>query len=423
LIKFHPIFTLSVQTCHVFGAIVKLSKAKEDGQSMLNRVRFLSVLVFVLSLGGIFSYAQQPSGALSAGAQLGLTGEIVALASCANGSTLVAASKSEGATLLQRIDTVSKKLAGSAVRVAVADPSALALSRDCSTVYISDKSASKVYVAALAGGQVRAEIAVGRNPVALARAAHNADLYVVNQGDGTVSVIDTQLHQLKATIKVGSSPTGIALYSNGAHNRAFVTNTGSNSISIIDINDDPNNLNRYAVILTAATGPQPTAIATVVPTAVGSWLGDMFAYFINSGDNTLSRVWITAPHSVDSVVPLGETAQAVALDPVRFCAYAVTSGGARSTIAVAIAKFIASPSPTVPVGQDLFHELNKYTVSEKLSAVSHFIPLTVSERVPGNPEPVFKIERQLWTVNATKSNELNLYILDGRCPQLRGDEP
>lgn len=385
-----------------------------------NRIRFLAVWVFVFSLIGIFSHAQQQQ-TLSAGAQLSLTGEIVALASCANGSTLVAASASEGATLLQRVDTVSKKLGGSAVKVAVADPSALALSRDCGTAYIADKSAGKVYVAALASGQVRAEIAVGKSPVALARATHNADLYAVNQGDSTVSVIDTQLNQLKATIRVGNTPTGIALYSNGAHNRAFVTNTGSNNISIIDINDDPNNLNRYRVILTVATGPQPTAIATVVPTHVGSWLGDMFAYFLNSGDNTLSRVWITAPHAVDSVVPLGETALAVALDPVRSCAYAVTGSGAQSTITVAIAKFIASPNPTVPVGQDLYHELNKYAVSEKLSAVSHFIPLTVSERVPGNPEPVFRIERQFWMV--AKPDRLQLYILDGKCPQLRGDEP
>ncbi|MDW8329802.1 MAG: YncE family protein [Candidatus Bipolaricaulota bacterium] len=385
-----------------------------------NRVRSLAVWVFVFSLIGIFSHAQQQQ-TLSAGAQLNLTGEIVALASCANGSTLVAASASEGATLLQRIDTATKKLAGSAVRVSVADPSALALSRDCGTAYIADKSAGKVYVAALANGQLRAEIAVGKSPIALARAAHNADLYAVNQGDGTVSVIDTQLNQLKATVRVGNTPTGIALYSNGAHNRAFVTNTGSNNISIIDINDDPNNLNRYRVIFTVATGPQPTAIATIVPTPVGSWLGDMFAYFINSGDNTLSRIWITVPHAVDSVVPLGETALAVALDPVRSCAYAVTGSGTQSTLAVAVAKFFATPNPTVPVGQDLYHELNKYTLSERLSAVSHFIPLIVSERVPGNPEPVFRIERQLWMV--TKPNQLNLYVLDGKCPQLRGDEP
>lgn len=389
---------------------------------MLSRVRVFAVLVFLLSLGGIFSYAQQP-GWLSSGAQLGLAGEIVAFASCANGSTLVAASKSDGATLLQRIDTVNKQLAGSAVKIAVADPSAIALNRDCGTVYIADKTASKVYVIALASGQMRAEIAVGKNPVALARAAHNTDLYAVNQGDGTLAVIDTQLNQLKATIKVGTSPNAIALYSNGAHNRAFITNTDSNNISIIDINDDPNNLNRYAVIVTAATGPQPTAIVTIVPTAVGSWLGDMFAYFINSGDNTLSRVWITQPHKVDSVVPMGDAPQAVFIDPVRSCAYAVTSGAAQSTVAVAVAKFIASPNPTVPVGQDLFHELNKYTIPEKLGAVAHFIPLTISERVPGNPEPVFKIQRQLWAANAAKPSELNLYILDGKCPQLRGDEP
>lgn len=380
-------------------------------------LRGLPILVFLLSLGGLFSYAQ-PAGTLSTSAQFNLTGEIVALASCATGSTLVAASKVDGATLLQRVDTVNKQIAESAVKVAVADPSALALSRDCGTAYITDKIANKVYATALASGQLRAEIAVGKSPVALARALHNSDLYVVNKSDGTVSAIDTQINQLKATVKVGSDPSAIAIYSNNAYNRAFVTNTGSNSISVIDINDDPHNLNRYAVVATSATGPKPTAIAT----NLGSWLGDMVAYFVNSGDNTLSRIWINLPHPVDSVVPLGDAPQAVFMDSVRSCAYTSTSG-AQSAVAVAVAKFMASPNPTVPVGQDLFHQLDKYVTPEKLGTVAHFIPLTISERVPGNPELVFRIQRQLWAVNAAKPGELNLYILDGKCPQLRGDEP
>jgi hypothetical protein len=43
--------------------------------------------------------------------------------------------------------------------------------------------------------------------------------------------------------------------------------------------------------------------------------------------------------------------------------------------------------------------------------------------VPGNPELVSRIQRQLWAANTAKPGELNLYILDGLCPQLRGDEP
>jgi YVTN family beta-propeller protein len=320
---------------------------------------------------------------------------------------------------LQIINTFSKEIV-TAVNVAVANPSALAVNRDCSTAFVADSSANKVFVVSLPSGAVRAQIAVGTRPIALARATHTADLYVVNADDGSVSVINTQTNTMKATVKVGNRPSAIALYSSGAHNRAFVTNTGSNTISVIDINDDPANENRYKVVATVPTGPAPSAIAT----NVGSWLGDMYAYFVNQGDNTISRVTITPPHLVDSTVPAGGgKPTAIFLDSVRFCAYTVNAADGQSAIAVATAQLIASPNPTVPTGKDLFHTVTPYPVGERLGAAALFIPLTIQERVPGNPELVSRIQRQLWAANTAKPGELNLYILDGLCPQLRGDEP
>lgn len=373
------------------------------------------VFVFLFALTGIFSYGQQ---GLKPSVTLTLSGDAVALVSCAGGSAFVAASKSAEGTALQIINTFSKEIVAS-TNVAVANPSALAVNRDCATAFIADSTANKVFVVALPSGAIRAEIAVGTRPIALARATHNADLYVVNADDGSVTVINTQTNALKAVVKVGAQPSAIALYSSGAHNRAFVTNRGSNTISIIDINDDPANENRYKVIATVPTGPQPSAIATTV----GSWLGDMYAYFVNQGDNTISRVTITPPHVVDSVVPAGGKPVAIFLDSVRFCAYTVNAGDGQSAISVAVAQLIASPNPTVPTGKDLFHTVTPYPVSEKLSSAALFIPLTIQERVPGNPELVSRIQRQLWAANAAKPSELNLYILDGLCPQLRGDEP
>ncbi|MFN4218065.1 MAG: YncE family protein [Candidatus Bipolaricaulia bacterium] len=377
--------------------------------------RTVLVFVFLFALTGIFSYGQQ---GLKPSVTLTLSGDVVAVASCAGGSALVAASKSGESTAVQIINTFSKEIVAS-VSVAVANPSALAVNRDCATAFLADASANKVFTISLPTGAIRAEIAVGTRPIALARATHNADLYVVNADDGSVAVINTQTNAMKAVVKVGTQPSAIALYSQGAHNRAFVTNTGSNTISIIDINDDPANENRYRVIATVPTGPEPIAIAT----NVGSWLGDMYAYFINRGDSTISRVMITPPHLVDSVVPAGGKPAAIFLDSVRFCAYTINSGDGQSAIAVAVAQLIASPNPTVPTGKDLFHTVTPYPVSEQLSAVALFIPLTIQERVPGNPELVSRIQRQLWAANTAKPGELDLYILDGLCPQLRGDEP
>jgi DNA-binding beta-propeller fold protein YncE len=98
--------------------------------------------VFLFALTGIFSYAQQ---GLKPSASLTLSGEIVGLASCAGGSALVAASKSAAGTTLQVINTFSKEIVASA-SVAIANPSALAVNRDCATAFVADAAANKVFV-------------------------------------------------------------------------------------------------------------------------------------------------------------------------------------------------------------------------------------------------------------------------------------
>jgi DNA-binding beta-propeller fold protein YncE len=98
--------------------------------------------VFLFALTGIFSYAQQ---GLKPSASLTLSGEIVGLASCAGGSALVAANKSAAGTTLQVINTFSKEIVASA-SVAIANPSALAVNRDCATAFVADASANKVFV-------------------------------------------------------------------------------------------------------------------------------------------------------------------------------------------------------------------------------------------------------------------------------------
>lgn len=367
-------------------------------------VRPLLVLVS-LALTTSLSLGQQPT--LTPLAKFPLNGEIVALAACTNSTQLVVATKAQGTTTLRLLNTLTRQPVGTPVSVPSTDPQALALNSDCSAAFLADATANSVFIISLPGGAVRATVKVGQRPIALARAAHNNDLYVVNAGDGTLSVIDTATAALRTdipTVPIGASPEAIALYSAGAFNRAFVTHSDLNAITVTDINDDPNNPNRYKVIQTARTGPRPGPIAT----APGTLLGDLYAYFINTGTDTLSRIGTTT-FQIDSVLPVGEAPRAVFLDPVFSCVYTVNTG-ARAGVGFVKASFIASPG--AQPGQDPFHSVQLLSTAERLSGVA----LLATPKVEVSPSES-RVERQLWVANGANPSELLLYSLTGFCTQ------
>ena len=56
--------------------------------------------------------------------------------------------------------------------------------------------------------------------------------YITNSGDNTVSVIDTAINTVTATVPVEEQPKGVAVSPDGA--RVYITNYGSNTVSVID---------------------------------------------------------------------------------------------------------------------------------------------------------------------------------------------
>ncbi len=369
------------------------------------RARILYALFALASVALIASLSAGQQPTLTPQAKFAFTGEIVALAVCNNNTQLVVATKAEGATTLRLFNTLTRQPEGAPISVPSADPRALALNATCNAAFLADATANSVFVISLPSGDVRTIVKVGQRPIALARATHNNDLYVVNAGDGTLSIIDTVTAALRTdfpTVPIGASPEAIALYSAGAFNRAFVTHSELNAITVTDINDDPNNANRYKVIQTARTGPRPGPIAT----APGTLLGDLYAYFINTGNETLSRI-ATTTFQIDSVVPVGEAPRAVFLDPVLSCVYTVNTG-ARSGIGFVKASFIASPG--AQPGQDPFHSVQLLSTAERLSRVA----LLATPTVAISPSES-RVERQLWVANGANPIELLLYSLTGFC--------
>lgn len=370
---------------------------------MRTRLVHTLLVLGMLALAASLSAGQQPT--LASQAKFALTGEIVALAVCNNNTQLVVATKAEGATTLRFFNTLTRQPEGTPISVPSPDPKALALNSDCSAAFLADANTNSVVIVALPSGAVRATVKVGQRPIALARATHNKDLYVVNAGDGTLSIIDTTTSALRtdiSTVPIGPSPESIALYSAGAFNRAFVTHSELNAITVTDINDDPNNPNRYKVIQTARTGPRPGPIAT----APGTLLGDLYAYFINTGNDTLSRI-ATTTFQIDSVIPVGDAPRAVFLDPALSCVYTVNTG-TRSGVGFIKASFTASPG--AQPGQDPFHNVQLLSTAERLSKVAFLASPTVAISPSES-----RVERQLWVANGANPSELLLYSLTELC--------
>ena len=85
---------------------------------------------------------------------------------------------------------------------------------------------------------------------ALANAAPYA--YIANTGSNNVSVIDTAVDKVVATIPVGSDPTCVAVSRDGK--KVYVTNVGSGTLSVIDGTT-------WNVVATVSVGVGPIAVA------------------------------------------------------------------------------------------------------------------------------------------------------------------
>ncbi|MDN5847507.1 MAG: hypothetical protein L0H53_14680, partial [Candidatus Nitrosocosmicus sp.] len=71
-------------------------------------------------------------------------------------------------------------------------------------------------------------IGIGSNPFGVAYNSDNNDIYVTNSGSDTVSVIDGDTNKVTDTIGGGIIPTGIAY--NSDNNDIYVTNSGSDTV-------------------------------------------------------------------------------------------------------------------------------------------------------------------------------------------------
>jgi YVTN family beta-propeller protein len=113
-------------------------------------------------------------------------------------------------------------------------PAALAVDAAGKTLYIADYTARQIAIYDIAGGHVRARIALPGHPRGLALSADGLRLYAAAaEPQGKVYVIDAERGAILSAIAAGHTPEGLALASGGK--LLYVCNRFNNDVRVIDL--------------------------------------------------------------------------------------------------------------------------------------------------------------------------------------------
>ena len=99
--------------------------------------------------------------------------------------------------------------------------------------YVAARHAGQLSAIDTATHQVIHTIAVGDGPMAVSVSRDGQRAYVTLGPQDEVAVVDTATRTVLARIPVGDNPTGVTLSPDGT--RVYVVNTGSRSLSIINV--------------------------------------------------------------------------------------------------------------------------------------------------------------------------------------------
>jgi YVTN family beta-propeller protein len=155
--------------------------------------------------------------------------------------------------------------------------------------------------------------------------------YVANSGSNTISVIDVPTELSVSTITVGTSPKVVAVAPNGQ--QAYVTNSGGNSVSVIDTTSD-------TVVNTIPVQSGPEGVAF---TPDGTE-----AYVANFGSGNVSVI-DTASQTVVATVQVQSQPNGVAMAPTSNGTFAYVTNVGSNTVSV-ISVATNTVTTTIQVG-------------------------------------------------------------------------
>ena len=190
-------------------------------------------------------------------------------------------------------------------------PAELALFPARQRLYATNPKADNISVIDTVSRTVIGNISVGKRPCCIVVDKGTRNMYVTNTGSHTISVIDmyedNYERAVKKTIAVGLNPTGMVIH----QDELYVANSGSNSIYVMDIPLEP----PYTPKKTISVGQKPTWILSGLQERI---------YVSNANSNEISFVY-PRMGLVDRNLSAGDLPSEMAIDRLRRKLYVVNS--------------------------------------------------------------------------------------------------
>jgi YVTN family beta-propeller protein len=122
--------------------------------------------------------------------------------------------------------TVSRVLPGGS------DPENFDISRDGTTLFVSNEDAGTASIVDIASGKIRSTVKVGKEPEGVRVAPDGKTVWVTGETDHNVTVIDTKTGAVVGEVEVGKRPRSLAFTPDGA--RAYVTSEVDGTVWVLD---------------------------------------------------------------------------------------------------------------------------------------------------------------------------------------------
>jgi YVTN family beta-propeller protein len=198
---------------------------------------------------------------------------------------------------IAEVDAASRKL----IRVLPggSDPEAFDISRDGTTLFVSNEDAGTASIVDIASGKVRSTVRVGKEPEGVRLHPDGESVWVTGETDHNLTLLDTKTGKVIGRIEVGKRPRDLAFTPDGA--RAYVTSEVDGSVWVLDV---PARKARKVIQLPKDSKPMGVMVSP-----------DGKRVYVANGRGGTVSVIDAATGAVSTTIPVGQRPWGVALTP------------------------------------------------------------------------------------------------------------